>query len=200
MTRDGTHVTCLSVRHLNHYTRMSPVLLWGYNWAVFTLGWFCPIHRIQRKSVHFGKTRMRVNPHLRFLGMNIVWTNMWTIFCIVIAIVWIITDVNAPTWYTATHYYANNSRNSSRLKNRWCELTLRYNSLTTWTIKLYSDQAKVKAKMDRFRLIMRCATSQIKLLSHGKRWHVFTWSLLHSVSLGVDTVYYCLIYSFNVLL
>ena len=33
--------------------------------------------------------------------------------------------MNAPIWYNATHYYANSSRNSSRLKNRRCELTIR---------------------------------------------------------------------------
>ena len=33
--------------------------------------------------------------------------------------------MNEPTWYNATHYYANSSRNSLRLKNRRCELTLR---------------------------------------------------------------------------
>ena len=37
-------------------------------------------------------------------------------FCNVITIVWMIADVNAPTWYNATHYYANSSCNSSRLK------------------------------------------------------------------------------------
>ena len=36
--------------------------------------------------------------------------------CIVIAIVWTISGVNAPPWYNATHNYTNNSRNSSRLK------------------------------------------------------------------------------------
>ena len=41
---------------------------------------------------------------------------MLTIFCIVIAIVWTITGLNVPTWCKATHYYANSSRNSSRLK------------------------------------------------------------------------------------
>ena len=41
---------------------------------------------------------------------------MWTIFCIVITIVWTIASVNAPTWCNATHYYANSSRNSWRLK------------------------------------------------------------------------------------
>ena len=33
--------------------------------------------------------------------------------------------MNAATWYNATHYCANSSRNSSRLKNRRCELTIR---------------------------------------------------------------------------
>ena len=36
--------------------------------------------------------------------------------CIVIAIVRTIAGVNAPTWYNATHNYANSSRSSSRPK------------------------------------------------------------------------------------
>ena len=35
--------------------------------------------------------------------------------CIVIAIVWTITGLNAPTLYNATHNYVNSSCNSSRL-------------------------------------------------------------------------------------
>ena len=56
-------VACLSVRHLNHYTKLFSVLVWGYKWIIFMIGWFCPIHLIQwiqRKSVHFGKTRLHV--------------------------------------------------------------------------------------------------------------------------------------------
>ena len=34
---------------------MSSVLVWGYNWTIFILGWFCQIHLIQWKSVHFEK-------------------------------------------------------------------------------------------------------------------------------------------------
>ena len=45
--------------------------------------------------------------------------------CIVIAIVWRIAGVNAPIWYNATHYYANSSCNSLRLKNRRCDLTIK---------------------------------------------------------------------------
>ena len=44
--------------------------------------------------------------------------------CIVIEIVCRIAGVNAPIWYNATHYYANSSHNSLRLKNRRCELTI----------------------------------------------------------------------------
>ena len=46
--------------------------------------------------------------------------------CIVIEIVWRIAGVNAAIWYNATHYYANSSRNSSRLQNRRCELTIKH--------------------------------------------------------------------------
>ena len=54
-------VACLTVRHLNHYTKLFSVLVWGHKWTIFMLGWFCPIHLIhwiRRKSVHFGKTSM----------------------------------------------------------------------------------------------------------------------------------------------
>ena len=44
--------------------------------------------------------------------------------CIVIAIVWTIAAASVPTWYNATHNYANSSRNSSCLKNRRCESSL----------------------------------------------------------------------------
>ena len=43
LTRDWTQVACLAVSHSNHYTRMFPVLVWGYNWIQFIFGWFCPI-------------------------------------------------------------------------------------------------------------------------------------------------------------
>ena len=36
--------------------------------------------------------------------------------CIVITIVWTITGVHVPTWYNATHNYANSSCNSLCLK------------------------------------------------------------------------------------
>ena len=60
-----------------------------------------------------------------------MWFIAWTIFCIVIKIVWTITGVNAPTWYNGTYYHVNSSRNSSCLKiagvnwplglcTRWC--------------------------------------------------------------------------------
>ena len=61
LTRNWTWITCLTVRHLNHYIRMFSVLMWGYNWILFMRTWFCPIHLIHligRKSLHFGKTRM----------------------------------------------------------------------------------------------------------------------------------------------
>ena len=44
--------------------------------------------------------------------------------CIVIAIVWTIAGVNAPTLYNATHNYMNSSRNSLSLKNCKCEWTI----------------------------------------------------------------------------
>ena len=58
LTRDWTQITCLSVRHLNHYTRMFSVLVWGCNWNLFMHGWFCPIrliYLIGPKSFHFEK-------------------------------------------------------------------------------------------------------------------------------------------------
>ena len=35
LTRNWTQITCLTVRCLNHYTRMFSVLVWGYNWILF---------------------------------------------------------------------------------------------------------------------------------------------------------------------
>ena len=40
---------------LNHYTRMFSVLVLDCIWILFMLGWFCPIHLIRRKSLHFEK-------------------------------------------------------------------------------------------------------------------------------------------------
>ena len=65
LTRDRTWVTCLTVRHLNHYTRMFSVLVWGWNWILFMLGWFRPIlliHLIGRKLLHFEKNSMSRRP------------------------------------------------------------------------------------------------------------------------------------------
>ena len=83
-------VTCLSVRHLNHYTIMSSVLVWGYKWTIFMLGWLCPIHLIhwiRRKSVHFGKTRMwinslivaRQNVPITFIDSEATLNSWWTL-------------------------------------------------------------------------------------------------------------------------
>ena len=69
-------LTCLAVSHTNHYTRMSSVLVWGYNWILFMHGWFCPIcliHLIGQKSLHFEKTRMLVSDNAE----NNYW---WTVF------------------------------------------------------------------------------------------------------------------------
>ena len=51
-------IACLTIRQLNHYTRMFSVLVWGYSWILFMHGWFCPIRLINligRKSLHFEK-------------------------------------------------------------------------------------------------------------------------------------------------
>ena len=58
LPRNWTQIACLTVRYLNHYTKLFSVLVWGYNWILFMLGWFCPIrliHLIGRKSLHFEK-------------------------------------------------------------------------------------------------------------------------------------------------
>ena len=60
-TRNWTQITCLTVRHLNHYTKLFSVPVWGCNWILFMFGWFCPIrliHLIGWKSLHFEKTRL----------------------------------------------------------------------------------------------------------------------------------------------
>ena len=56
LTRGWTWVTCLAVRHFNHYTRMFSVLVWGCNWILFMHGCFCPIrliHLIAQNFLHF---------------------------------------------------------------------------------------------------------------------------------------------------
>ena len=55
MTRDYTQITCLAVKHFNHYTRIFSVLVWGCNWMLFMNGWFCPIcfNSSGLKSLHF---------------------------------------------------------------------------------------------------------------------------------------------------
>ena len=61
LTRNWTWIACLTVRHLNHYTTMFSVLVWGCNWILFMHGWFCPIrliHLIGQKSLHFEKNRL----------------------------------------------------------------------------------------------------------------------------------------------
>ena len=55
MTRDWTQITCLAVRHFNHYIRMFSVLVWGCNWILFMHRWFCLIRLIGQKSHHFEK-------------------------------------------------------------------------------------------------------------------------------------------------
>ena len=63
LTRNWTQIACLTVRHLNHYTKLFSVPVWGYNWILFMLRWFCPIrliHLIGRKSLHFEKTSVCV--------------------------------------------------------------------------------------------------------------------------------------------
>ena len=55
LTRDWTQINCLAVSHSNYYTGMFSMFVWGYNWILFMNGWFCPIHLIRRKSLHFEK-------------------------------------------------------------------------------------------------------------------------------------------------
>ena len=83
-----------------------------------------------------------------------MWTIVSTIFCIVIPIVWATAGVNAPTWYNATHYYVNSSRNSSRLKNRRCELTFNAEGLIRLTLKLECS------------LSLQHITTYLELISH----------------------------------
>ena len=61
LTMNWTQIPYLDLRHLNHYTKLFSVLVWGHNWMLFMHGWFCPIgliHLIGRKSLHFGKTSL----------------------------------------------------------------------------------------------------------------------------------------------
>ena len=50
---------------------MSSKLVWGYYWTIFRRGWFCPIHLIRRKSVHFEKTRLYYAEHFTFHGLGL---------------------------------------------------------------------------------------------------------------------------------
>ena len=64
LTSDWTQITCLTVRHPNHYTRVFSVFVWGYNWILFMHGWFCPIcliYLIGRKSLHFEKLEYKAS-------------------------------------------------------------------------------------------------------------------------------------------
>ena len=53
LTRNWIQIACLTVRHLNHYTRMFSVLVSGWNWMLFMHGWFCPIHLIHQIGRNF---------------------------------------------------------------------------------------------------------------------------------------------------
>ena len=86
LTRNWTQITCLTVRHLNHYTKLFSVLVWGYNWILFMLGWLCPIrliHLIGRIALHFEKTRLIHQPCLTqqcsFTKGDVMWLadNCW---------------------------------------------------------------------------------------------------------------------------
>ena len=63
MSRNWTKISCLAVRHLNHYTKLFSVLVWDWNSIIFMHQWFCPIHLIRRKSLHFEK-KTRLFLHL----------------------------------------------------------------------------------------------------------------------------------------
>ena len=57
LSRNRTQIACLAVGHLNHYTKLFSVLVWHCNSILFMHEWFCPIHLIGWKSLHFEKTR-----------------------------------------------------------------------------------------------------------------------------------------------
>ena len=123
--------------------------------------------------------------------------------CIVIAIVWRIAGVNAPIWYNATHYYANSSRNSSRLKSRRCDLTIRRASPPSMNKAAHSGfetqrihhQSKtgvsVALKMDTCPPKFKKKTDddryhKIVMLSHGVNTSMFTlmgsdWSMMDDI-------------------
>ena len=61
LTSYWTQIACSAVRHLNYYTKLFSVLMWGCISIIFMHGWFCPIrliHLIGRKSLHFEKSRI----------------------------------------------------------------------------------------------------------------------------------------------
>ena len=82
LTRDWTQITCLTVRHLKHYTRMFSVLVWGCNWILFMLGWFCPIrliHLIWRTS------------RLLYKGLIVTSWLVWLLICIFFYVLYVIS-------------------------------------------------------------------------------------------------------------
>ena len=73
LTRDWTQISCLAVKHLNHYTRMFSVLVGGCNWIQFMHGWFCPIcliHLIGWNVLHFGKNRFNQSTNSKILKFS----------------------------------------------------------------------------------------------------------------------------------
>ena len=53
LTKDWAQITYLAVSHSDHYIRMFSVLVWGCIWILFMHRWFCLIHLIRWKSLHF---------------------------------------------------------------------------------------------------------------------------------------------------
>ena len=86
-----TQIFCLAVSHSDYYSRMFSVLVSGCNKVLFMHGWFCPIHLIGRKSLHFEKTiifslspvRVLLAVKSRCLPLNDTETgrgiNLWTL-------------------------------------------------------------------------------------------------------------------------
>ena len=48
-------IAYLAVRHSNHYTGKFSVFVWGCKLILFMHRWFCPVHLIRWKSLHFEK-------------------------------------------------------------------------------------------------------------------------------------------------
>ena len=94
LTKDWTQIPCLAVIHSNHYTSMFSVLVWDYKWILSMHGWFCQIHLIRWKSLHFRCSELCWAQTFQ-KSCQPVWLGQWSI-----KLQWVITGKSSiPRWY-----------------------------------------------------------------------------------------------------